>query len=157
MLGSLILYLKGMRIMMFQLSGFYCSPLCLQSLAVGFRLSRAQQPLHQLRCRRLRLFQTPRAWGERQRRRPRGSQKATEERVSAEHCIDRGREGEREGGREGGRERGRERRRGRGSGGEADMEMENQMRRLVRCRHAITTTSMIKMIAMTLLELIRAF
>ena len=25
-LGSLILYLKGMRIMMFQLSGFYCSP-----------------------------------------------------------------------------------------------------------------------------------
>ena len=25
MLGSLILYLKGMRIMMFQLSGFYCS------------------------------------------------------------------------------------------------------------------------------------
>ena len=100
---------------------------------------------------------TPRAWGERQRRRPRGSQKATEERVSAEHCIDRGREGEREGGREGGRERGRERRRGRGSGGEADMEMENQMRRLVRCRHAITTTSMIKMIAMTLLELIRAF
>ena len=23
-LGSLILYLKGMRIMMFQLSGFYC-------------------------------------------------------------------------------------------------------------------------------------
>ena len=57
MLGSLILYLKGMRIMMFQLSGFYCSPLCLQSLAVGFRLSCAQQPLHQLRCRRLRLFQ----------------------------------------------------------------------------------------------------
>ena len=26
MLGSLILYLKGMRIMMFQLSGFYCNP-----------------------------------------------------------------------------------------------------------------------------------
>ena len=25
MLGSLILYLRGMRIMMFQLSGFYCS------------------------------------------------------------------------------------------------------------------------------------
>ena len=25
MLGSLILYLKGMRIMMFQLSGFYCN------------------------------------------------------------------------------------------------------------------------------------
>ena len=24
MLGSLMLYLKGMRIMMFQLSGFYC-------------------------------------------------------------------------------------------------------------------------------------
>ena len=29
MLGSLILYLKGMRIMMFQLSGFYC---------IGFRV-----------------------------------------------------------------------------------------------------------------------
>ena len=27
MLGSLILYLKGMRIMMFQLSGLYCRPL----------------------------------------------------------------------------------------------------------------------------------
>ena len=27
MLGSLILYLKGMRIMMFQLSGFYCTRL----------------------------------------------------------------------------------------------------------------------------------
>ena len=27
MLGSLILYLKGMRIMMFQLSGFYCRDL----------------------------------------------------------------------------------------------------------------------------------
>ena len=26
MLGSLILYLKGMRIMMFQLSGFYYTP-----------------------------------------------------------------------------------------------------------------------------------
>ena len=25
MLGSLILYLKGMRIVMFRLSGFYCS------------------------------------------------------------------------------------------------------------------------------------
>ena len=25
MLGSLILYFKGMRIMMFQLSGFYCN------------------------------------------------------------------------------------------------------------------------------------
>ena len=25
-LGSLILYLKGMRIVMFQLSGFYCKP-----------------------------------------------------------------------------------------------------------------------------------
>ena len=29
MLGSLILYLKGMRIMTFQLSGFYCSRYCL--------------------------------------------------------------------------------------------------------------------------------
>ena len=29
MLGSLILYLKGMRIMMFQLSGYYCRPHCL--------------------------------------------------------------------------------------------------------------------------------
>ena len=27
MLGSLILYLKGMRTIMFQLSGFYCKPL----------------------------------------------------------------------------------------------------------------------------------
>ena len=26
MLGSLILYLKGMRTIMFQLSGFYCKP-----------------------------------------------------------------------------------------------------------------------------------
>ena len=26
MLGSLIIYLKGMRRMMFQLSGFYCKP-----------------------------------------------------------------------------------------------------------------------------------
>ena len=33
MLGSLILYLKGMRIVMFQLSGFYYKPL-------GFRVSR---------------------------------------------------------------------------------------------------------------------
>ena len=33
MLGSLILYLKGMRIMMFQLSGFYCtvSPIKLET------------------------------------------------------------------------------------------------------------------------------
>ena len=31
MLGSLILYLKGTRIMMFQLSGFYCKP------SAGFR------------------------------------------------------------------------------------------------------------------------
>ena len=29
MLGSLMLYLKGMRIMMFQLSGFYCTQACL--------------------------------------------------------------------------------------------------------------------------------
>ena len=28
MLGSLILYLKGMRKMMFQLSGFYCNDSC---------------------------------------------------------------------------------------------------------------------------------
>ena len=27
MLGSLVLYLRGMRIMMFQLSGFYCKGL----------------------------------------------------------------------------------------------------------------------------------
>ena len=32
MLGSLILYLKGMRIMMFQLSGFYCKGLKFQDL-----------------------------------------------------------------------------------------------------------------------------
>ena len=30
-LGSLILYLKGMRITMFQLSGFYCKSMVLQS------------------------------------------------------------------------------------------------------------------------------
>ena len=29
-LGSLILYLKGMRIQMFQLSGFYCIQMCSQ-------------------------------------------------------------------------------------------------------------------------------
>ena len=34
MLGSLILYLKGMRIMMFQLSGLYCRGRVVQ----GFRL-----------------------------------------------------------------------------------------------------------------------
>ena len=34
MLGSLILYLKGMRILMFQLSGFYCRGLG----AEGFRV-----------------------------------------------------------------------------------------------------------------------
>ena len=39
MLGSLILYLKGMRIMMFQLSGFYCSIWGLRGLGVfGFRV-----------------------------------------------------------------------------------------------------------------------
>ena len=32
-LGSLILYLKGMRIMMFQLSGFYCNGLGLVAAA----------------------------------------------------------------------------------------------------------------------------
>ena len=32
MLGSLILYLKGMRRMMFQLSGFYCRELGLQEV-----------------------------------------------------------------------------------------------------------------------------
>ena len=41
MLGSLILYLKGMRIMMFQLSGFYCRALRfkvegLQYVILGF-------------------------------------------------------------------------------------------------------------------------
>ena len=41
MLGSLILYLKGMRIMMFQLSGFYCSlPQTLNPLSLS--LSRPQ-------------------------------------------------------------------------------------------------------------------
>ena len=39
MLGSLILYLKGMRIMMFQLSGFYCRIVRLQNFrALGFRV-----------------------------------------------------------------------------------------------------------------------
>ena len=35
MLGSLILYLKGMRIMMFQLSGFYCMRLDFDSIDFG--------------------------------------------------------------------------------------------------------------------------
>ena len=35
-LGSLILYLKGMRIMMFQLSGFYCRVKGLQCRVWGF-------------------------------------------------------------------------------------------------------------------------
>ena len=42
MLGSLILYLKGMRIMMFQLSGFYCRGLGLRGLRFrgrGLRVS----------------------------------------------------------------------------------------------------------------------
>ena len=37
MLGSLIVYLKGMRIMMFQLSGFYYSWFNISGL--GFRIS----------------------------------------------------------------------------------------------------------------------
>ena len=42
MLGSLILYLKGMRIMMLQLSGFHCRGLAVRGLgftglASGFR------------------------------------------------------------------------------------------------------------------------
>ena len=42
MLGSLILYIKGMRILMFQLSGFYCMDLGLvriphESFYRGFR------------------------------------------------------------------------------------------------------------------------
>ena len=36
MLGSLILYLKGMRRMMFQLSGFYCRPIGVRAF---FRVS----------------------------------------------------------------------------------------------------------------------
>ena len=42
MLGSLILYLKGMRITMFQLSGFYCRCfkflLMVSSDSVGFEM-----------------------------------------------------------------------------------------------------------------------
>ena len=41
MLGSLILYRKGMRIMMFQLSGFYCKSYTLNTLIeiiVGIKL-----------------------------------------------------------------------------------------------------------------------
>ena len=38
MLGSLILYLKGMRIVMFQLSGFYC-----RGLGFGFFCFRLPQ------------------------------------------------------------------------------------------------------------------
>ena len=37
MLGSLILYLKGMRIMMFQLSGFYCMISC-DGLVLSIRM-----------------------------------------------------------------------------------------------------------------------
>ena len=33
MLGSLILYIKGMRILMFQLSGFYC-----RARGLGFKV-----------------------------------------------------------------------------------------------------------------------
>ena len=39
MLGSLILYLKGMRTTMFQLSGFYCRRSGFRGLIGGFRLS----------------------------------------------------------------------------------------------------------------------
>ena len=35
-LGSLILYLRGMRIMMFQLSGFYCTVLRIRMRVQGF-------------------------------------------------------------------------------------------------------------------------
>ena len=35
MLGSLILYIKGMRILMFQLSGFYCRVLEFRVLEYG--------------------------------------------------------------------------------------------------------------------------
>ena len=51
-LGSLILYLKGMRIMMFQLSGFYCKalkPFLLHSLTLEAQTllqSRVQTLLH---------------------------------------------------------------------------------------------------------------
>ena len=39
MLGSLIIYLKGMRRMMFQLSGFYYKPTSLRCWVEGFRVS----------------------------------------------------------------------------------------------------------------------
>ena len=42
MLGSLILYLKGMRTTMFQLSGFYCNSFC----SLGRRWKRRVQDLH---------------------------------------------------------------------------------------------------------------
>ena len=42
MLGSLILYLKGMRIMMFQLSGFYDKPSSTEPS--GFRVKRPSTP-----------------------------------------------------------------------------------------------------------------
>ena len=35
MLVSLILYIKGMRIMMFQLSGFYCRPVKVSTVLIG--------------------------------------------------------------------------------------------------------------------------
>ena len=49
MLGSLILYLKGMRIMMFQLSGFYYRVSC--RVIQGQRCSRGSAPrVSGLRC-----------------------------------------------------------------------------------------------------------
>ena len=41
MLGSLILYLKGMRIMMFQLSGYYYRPQAVMSRVSGARPKKA--------------------------------------------------------------------------------------------------------------------
>ena len=44
MLGSPILYLKGMRILMFQLSGFYCKGLWSRRIGGGWKMVRDEGP-----------------------------------------------------------------------------------------------------------------
>ena len=52
MLGSLILYLKGMRIMMFQLSGFYCNSYDISCIFyyIGTREPSAQYSVEEYSC-----------------------------------------------------------------------------------------------------------
>ena len=51
-LGSLILYLKGMRIMMFQLSGFYCNSYDISCIFyyIGTREPSAQYSVEEYSC-----------------------------------------------------------------------------------------------------------